>query len=946
MLQNWPIRSKLVVILVVPLAALAVLSAIQVRGNVDNVRAANRIKALAAFSIKGNDLVAALQAERYATNSYVGSNYLAAGPGQATVAARGPVDQALGTYNAGEAALPSGARDALAATLASISTRLDRLPAQRKAIDARQAQVDQNNTFYNDLVRDLLSLNASVAAGSDNASLVNGATTLVGISRAKEEAAQQRGSIARVIILGQTDSVTLRQIESSAGAEDAWLQQFRTTATADEQAFYNVTVGRTISAATAMRDDTVNAVQNGQPLTITQQIWLNTVDQKIAAMRQVERRIATDLGSTSQDIASSATRDALFGSIGVALVLVVSVVISLLVASPMIRHLRALRRGALEVANERLPGVVERLHRGEQVDMSAEQFPVDVQSTDEIGQLAEAFSIVHSVAVRTAVEQAAMRKSIGDTFLNLARRSQALIHRQLKVIDALERKETDPDELEELFRLDHLATRMRRHAEDLIVLSGSKPARGWRRPVAVKDVVRGAVAEVEDYTRVKVMPIDGGAISGHAVGDVIHMLAELIENATSFSPPHTPVQVNGHEVSNGFVIEVEDRGLGMSPEEFHSLNDRLANPPPFDLSTSERLGLFVVGRLAERHAISVELRPSPYGGTMAIVLVPAALLRQPEGDGDTRSEGTATVRALPVAAVPALDGPTVDEDGFGGPFVDADGNLTAAPAPERPDEAPRGQDETLIDDLPVFATVRSSWFVADRPRHRSNGRRPDGPPRPAGPRPEPTPGGDPGQGDGDLPDLPTRRSRGNRGAPEPFPPAETDRFGPPEPPVDDAGRRTSSLFGPPPAIHDLPGGPLARNDPFTAPLSRPTGPRGGDTPGAGQSIVPLHRPAPPARAGGAGGAGGIGGAGGADLPERGGQAPEEHTEVGLPRRTRRASLAPQLRRDSPDDQPGKLAAQRSPEEIRSMMSSFQSNFGRGLADGQVSNDGDDVGKVT
>lgn len=478
-----------------------------------------------------------------------------------------PLIRPWGTYRAGEAGLPTAARDTLATTLASITTRLDRLPAQRRAIDARQARVDQNSTFYNDLVHDLLSLNASVAAGSRNATLVNGTTTLVGISRAKEEAAQQRGSIARVIILRQTDTATLRQIESSAGAEEAWLQQFRTTATADEQAFCNATVDRTISAATAMRDDTVNAVQNGQPLTITQQTWLQTVDAKIVAMRQVERRIATDLGSTSQHIASSAARDAVLGSIGVALVLVVSVVISLVVASPMIRQLRKLRRGALEVANERLPEVVDWLHRGEQVDATAEEFPVEVKSTDEIGQLAEAFATVHAVAVRTAVEQAAMRKSIGDTFLNLARRSQALIHRQLKVIDALERKETDPDELEELFRLDHLATRMRRHAEDLIVLSGSKPARGWRRPVVVKDVVRGAVAEVEDYTRVKVMPIDGGAISGHAVGDVIHMLAELIENATSFSPPHTPVQVNGHEVSNGFVIEVEDRGLGMSPED-------------------------------------------------------------------------------------------------------------------------------------------------------------------------------------------------------------------------------------------------------------------------------------------------------------------------------------------------------------------------------------------
>ncbi|WP_261554979.1 sensor histidine kinase [Frankia tisae] len=790
MLQNWPIRSKLAVILVIPLVALAVLSAIQVRGNVDNVRAANRIKALAAFSIKGGDLVAALQAERYATNAYVGSNYLAAGPGQATVAARGPVDQASAAFGAGEAGLPPAARDIVAMTLASISTRLDLLPAQRRAVDARQAQIDQNGTFYNDLVHDLLSLNAGVTAGSDNASLVNGATTLVGISRATEEAVQQRGSIAQVIILGQPDSVALRQIEGSAGAEDAWLQQFRTTATAAEQAFYNVTVDRTSSAATAMRDDTVNAVQNGQSPTITQQAWLDTADRKIAAMRQVERRITTDLSSTSQHIASSATRDALFGSIGTALVLVVSVVISLLIVSPMTRHLRRLRRGALEVANERLPGVVERLHRGEQVEMSAEEFPVEVQSTDEIGRLAEAFSVLHAVAVRTAIEQAAMRTSVGNTFLNLARRSQALINRQLKVIDTLERKETDPDQLEELFRLDHLATRMRRHTEDLIVLSGSKPERSWRRPIAVEDVMRGAVAEVEDYARVKVMPTGDGAISGHAVGDVIHLLAELIENATSFSPPHTPVQVVGREAPDGLVIEVEDHGLGMSPEELHSCNLRLADPRPFGLSSSGRLGLFVVGRLAERHAISVELRPSPAGGTSAIVQVPAALLRRPGDDGDTADD-------------------------------------TAAGVPEQSDEAPRGQsDEAFVEVPPSFATARSDWFAAERPR----------------------------QG----------------------------------PPPDAAERGAPALPGQPTARRELPAG----------------------------------------------------------LPQRGGQAPEEHTEVGLPRRIRRASLAPQLRRDGPDEWPGPLVTQRSPEEVRSMMSSLRSNFGHGLADGRVSHDGDDAGEVT
>ncbi len=1079
MLQNWPIRSKLVVILVVPLAALAVLSVIQVRGNVDNVRAANRIKSLASFSIKANDLVAALQTERFATNSYVGSNYLDAPRGQLAINARVPVDQALATYRAGESALPSSARDPLATTLAAISTRLDKLPAQRRAIDAREARVDQNNTYFNDLVDDLLSLNGRVALGSHSAALVNGAATLAAISQAKEEAAQQRGAVARVIILGQQDPLTLHLIESSAGAEDAWLTQFRTTATTDEQAFYNATVGRTLSAATAIRDTTVNAVVSNQPVTTTQQAWLQVVGVKIDALHEVELRIANDLGSTSSDISSSATRDALFGGIGVTLVLILSITISLLVASPMIRHLRRLRQGALEVATDRLPGVVERLHRGEQVDMTAEIFPVDVKSTDEIGQLAEAFSTVHAVAVRTAVEQAAMRKSIGDTFLNLARRSQALIHRQLKIIDGLERKETDPDELEELFRLDHLATRMRRHAEDLIVLSGSKPARGWRRPVEIKDVVRGAVAEVEDYTRVKVMPIDGGAISGHAVGDVIHMLAELIENATSFSPPHTPVQVNGHEVSNGFVIEVEDRGLGMSAQEFAAINERLSDPPPFDLSTSERLGLFVVGRLAVRHAVSVKLRPSPYGGTMAIVLVPSGLLRRPDEDGDARSKGEgATVRSLPAPAVPALDGPPFDEDGLAergpnesrpaagrpdeprpsalrpterrragrgerrldlAPPVGSDEHSAAGPrqavpppagathadepvpadripdgplaegplAEPQPASMPgsmTGADETLLDDLPVFATVRSNWFVADRPAPpRADGRRTDGPTQvpgeaaesvldgePGSPDRDPSTGGeqrhsrinsrdggaerDRGPRGGDLPRLPSRRARQDSGySPDFASPAAGDvgrlpagsaarpgqgasfpepgRYEPAgySPPARDgalgAGAPTS-LFGNPGPGDQSAGsgrqGDLGRHDPLTSPLSRTTGPRqpdprrgspaGPGVAGPGDEIVPMHRPT------------GRGRDGGEAVGD--GQSAEEQTDLGLPKRTRRASLAPQLRRDAAAERSAPLAAQRSPEEIRTMMSSFQSNYGRGLADGQDSNDGDDVGKVT
>ncbi|MCK9900962.1 nitrate- and nitrite sensing domain-containing protein [Frankia sp. Cpl3] len=1186
MLRNWPIRSKLVVILIVPLAALAVLSAIQVRGDVDNVRAADRIEALANFSIKANDLVNALQGERYATNAFAGSNFSVQALNQTVMDSRSPVDQALAVYRADEQRLPQSARQELDGTLSVIGEHLDQLAEHRRQFDARQTQVAANAAFYDTSVKDLLVLNARVASGSTDARLVNGSTTLAGISQAKEQASQQRGAVAQMLFLAmQGIRVTpqaIWQLQATAGAEDAWIEQFRTTATAEQQEFFNTTAGRSQDNVDGVRGRIMEALTTSQPITMSPLEWAGLADAKIEQMREVERRVASDLGITSSGISDDASRGALFGSIGVAAILVVSIVISLLVASPMISQLRRLRRGALDTATERLPAVVERLHRGEPVDLAAEAFPVPATSKDEIGQLADAFATVHEVAVRTAVEQAAMRKSIGDTFLNLARRSQALIHRQLKIIDALERKETDPDELEELFRLDHLATRMRRHAEDLIVLSGSKPARGWRRPVPIKDVVRGAVAEVEDYTRVKVMPITGGAVSGHAVGDVIHLFAELIENATSFSPPHTPVQVSGHPVSNGFVVEIEDRGLGMSQEEIDALNHRLANPPPFDLSTSERLGLFVVGRLSERHAVQVLLRSSPYGGTMAIVLLPDTLLRASDDKGeDTGPRELAAVGAGALSAG-AQPGGVAALNGAGDhPEIAGMAGLDAAPSPNgrwHGDIAggsaqgdaqgalgtahPAGPrtDETLLDDLPVFATARSSWFVADRPRGGLPGDE-DGPDGPHGPGdltspmpmseltdPDEEPGaedqpgsdgadqgwqggrygraeqdqadgryrspGSPGSlfsappdtgqfsgfgpsgydstgydegayrngsgqggahGNGDGSGRSNGRGAGGYGAQDYLAPdsgtpgfgtgggfggdagfgGDPDRFG-----SADGGFGTSSGFGTEngagssglPGTGDGFGGagfgqrypadprdggsgqsPLAGELPSRrrggrtggdgAGLGRPGGdrfgadplgsdplgvdPLGGDDSSAGYREPRADRGSgyaarPPrdggAREGGArpGGNGGYAGysrpgygdsapqegggfgdgayrqaprtsrgtGGGAGFPGRSASEPDseqgqagippqagdphgELDELGLPKRRRRANLAPQLRRENADSSRSAMTAgPRSPEEIRSMMSSFQANFGRGLEDGTVSNDGDDVGKVT
>jgi hypothetical protein len=245
------------------------------------------------------------------------------------------------------------------------------------------------------------------------------------------------------------------------------------------------------------------------------------------------------------------------------------------------------------------------------------------------------------------VGQARLRQGMSDVFRNLARRSQSLLHRQLTLLDAMERRARDPQELEDLFRIDHLTTRMRRHAESLIILSGHAPARGWRNPVPLIDVLRAAVAEVEDYTRIKATAGTNAALTGPAVGDVIHLIAELAENATMFSPPNTPVTIHGDTVGQGFAVEIEDRGLGLSDDQLATINHLLETPPPFDPSSSDQLGLFVAGQLAKRHNIKISMRHSPYGGTTAIVLIPRNLVVSEEDQARDPALTAATPGNLP-----------------------------------------------------------------------------------------------------------------------------------------------------------------------------------------------------------------------------------------------------------------------------------------------------------
>ncbi|MET7617595.1 nitrate- and nitrite sensing domain-containing protein [Streptomyces sp. NPDC005408] len=303
-----------------------------------------------------------------------------------------------------------------------------------------------------------------------------------------------------------------------------------------------------------------------------------------------------------------------------------SLVISVRIGRGLVVELISLRNSALRIARYRLPQAMRRLRTGEEIDIHAEA-PPGLAAEDEIGQVGEALGTVHRAALSAAVERAELAGSISGVFVNLARRSQILVHRQLTLLDTMERRADDPNELGDLFRLDHLTTRMRRHAESLIILSGAAPGRAWRMPVPLTSVVRAAVSEIEDYARVEVRQLPESAVVGAAVADVTHLLAELVENAAQFSPPHTKVRVSGEPVGNGYALEIEDRGLGMGKDTLAEANRRLEESEALDLFDSDRLGLFVVSRLASRREIKVHLRTSPYGGTTAVVLLPTSLLQ-------------------------------------------------------------------------------------------------------------------------------------------------------------------------------------------------------------------------------------------------------------------------------------------------------------------------------
>ncbi|HEX9032758.1 MAG TPA: nitrate- and nitrite sensing domain-containing protein [Streptosporangiaceae bacterium] len=389
----------------------------------------------------------------------------------------------------------------------------------------------------------------------------------------------------------------------------------------------------------------------GGPRKISPSEWTSATTAYQSEQLRVLLQCAATLASQARTTAEGLVKNLiLIAGLGL-LAIAVAIGIGIILGRGLIRQLNDLRQSAVALSSDQLPSAIERLRAGEDVDVGAE-VPELAASSDEIGQVRQAFNTAARTAVAAAVDEVRIRRGVNDVFRNLARRNQSLLTRQLQLLDGMERRVHDPEELADLFRIDHLTTRMRRHAEGLLIVAGGSSGRTWREPVPIIDVMRAAVAEVEDYTRIRVTSRTGASVAGHAVADIIHLLAELVENATTFSPASTHVRLDGDKVARGIVVEVEDRGLGMNESQIEQLNATLAEPPLFDPSGSDQLGLFIAGQLARRHDIRITLRSSPYGGITAVVLIPTALTV----DSDEEEQpAIASIRELggrPIAELP------------------------------------------------------------------------------------------------------------------------------------------------------------------------------------------------------------------------------------------------------------------------------------------------------
>jgi signal transduction histidine kinase len=521
--------------------------------------------------------------------------------------------------------------DAVSQSNAEFSELSDQLTLLRQGVDLRQVGAADVDAFYTGLAGVIITgLEGTVRTTPDAATAAE-ETTAVDLFWVTDQQSRAVGLAANGVVQGELGTAERLVIAQLTGAYRNQLTALTTRLTAEEKArFERLVASDAWKTATAAED---GLAQHGQ-LDIPLGDWLaaeEEVSTELLGLWGDHFRYAETL---AEDSANTLLMQSILAGSLVLVLSVVAFLVAVRMANALVLRLRKLRTNTLELADERLPSMVRRIGEGQEVDIDAELVRVD-HGTDEIGQVAEAFETAQRTAVAAAAAEAKTRGGFKKVFLDIAHRSQVVVHKQLAVLDVAESKQSDPEHLELLFQLDHLATYARRNAENLLILGGGQAGRKWRTPVALEEIVRSAISETEDFARVSAVRLPDVKVLGNVVADLIHLLAELVDNATSFSPPDSPVTVRGNLVGKGAVVEVEDQGLGISFEVRERFNETLRSQQDFQvmaLAGQRNLGLFVTGQLAQRHGISVSLQESAYGGIKAIVLVPSSATEPENGE--------------------------------------------------------------------------------------------------------------------------------------------------------------------------------------------------------------------------------------------------------------------------------------------------------------------------
>ncbi|MEN3536266.1 nitrate- and nitrite sensing domain-containing protein [Microbispora sp. ZYX-F-249] len=622
--------TRLTALIVAPTLVAVLLAGVRVVGSIDSLTAYQRTRSAAEYSVHLRDLAEQLALER--------DLFVWGGTSRRKFNIDGETELTRAQQRAAVDPLIQQVKADLKNLNADYGTRAVEQAQQLSSRISSLAGIRDNGApeDYSALIANILRLQDELGNNDDNASIVGNIRALNALAHAKEEAALQRAILTREL-MERTQTFTTFELQdflASQSRQQSYLATFYTEAPPAEASrlvtlfadpnVVNSELTKSWALTLGLQNQSLSRYRGRDR---TAQQWFQDSTKAIEQMAAVEGRVSGLVQDRARDLQSAEQRNALIAGGLILALLVLVLATTVLIARSMVSPLRRLRAEALDIAGRRLPEIVRRMRESEDPGRESHVQPIAVDSSDEIGEVAQAFDEVHTQAVRLAAEESRLRANVNAMFVNLSRRTQTLVERQISLIDGLERGEEDGRRLADLFKLDHLATRMRRNSENLLVLAGHEPPRKRSQPARLVDVVRASLSEVEDYERVVVRIPRTIAIAGHAANDVVHLLAELVENAIAFSPRNTKVVVSSSPVEGGAVmLGVTDAGIGMSPEELAEINRRLAEPPTIDVSVSRRMGLFVVGRLALRHGIRVQLRRGEGAGVIAMVLFPTQLI--------------------------------------------------------------------------------------------------------------------------------------------------------------------------------------------------------------------------------------------------------------------------------------------------------------------------------